>query len=95
MSPEHDVPEIQELNELIEAGIKNPNDPSWQGRMLLFQARRVKYMMERETVTRQELLDHVRNCPAMQLLRGDWKSVAMQQAPALFFIGYLIWKLNQ
>lgn len=95
MAPEHDLPEIQELDELIKEGKSNPVEPSWQGRMLLFQARRVKYMMERETVTRQELLDHVRNCPAMQLLRGDWKSVAMQQAPALFIIGYLIWKLNQ
>lgn len=95
MSPEHDLPEIQELDELIREGKANPNSTDWQGRMLLFQGRRVKYMMERETVTKQELVDHAKNCPAMMLLRGDWKSVAMQQAPALFIIGYLIWKLNQ
>ena len=54
MSPEHEAhtaPEIQELNGLIESGERNPNDAAWQGRTLLFMARRVRFMMERDTMT--------------------------------------------
>lgn len=52
MAPEqHSAPEIQELDGLIRDGESNPNDGAWQGRTLLFMARRVRFMMERDTMT--------------------------------------------
>lgn len=73
MSPEHErhtAPEIEELNGLIEAGEVDPNDPKWQGRILLFMARRVRFMMERDTMTVAACTALREQCPGNRLFHN-------------------------
>jgi hypothetical protein len=86
--------DVEELNEILRhldnGGL---TDPEWQGRGIRFMLRRFRYVMVRETVTPQDLSDHVRNCPANAMLRGDWKTAMLTHAPWALWVAYLLWSL--
>lgn len=85
--------DVEELNEIL-SHLNNGGltDPEWQGRGIRFMLRRFRYVMVRETVSKSDLADHVKNCPALEILRGDWKSMLIQQIPLAAFCAYLLIK---
>lgn len=99
VSADHITPELQELDRLIETGEMNQNDPCWQGKVLLFMARRVRFMMERDTMTVAMCDQRRATCPGASLFSNPaetLKSEALKQGFGMIgwiiLVGLLAWK---
>ena len=93
MTADHITPELQELDRLIDTGEKDPNDPNWQGLVLLFMARRVRYMMERDTMTVQMCNQFRADCPGARLFKSPVQTVGtelVKQMPWLILVSVLL-----
>ena len=93
MTADHITPELQELDRLIDTGEKDPNDPNWQGLVLLFMARRVRYMMERDTMTVAMCDIRRAGCPGANLFKKPRETIGLalvQQMPWLIVVGLLL-----
>ena len=93
MTTDHNTPELQELDRLISTGESNPNDPAWQGMVLLFMARRVRFMMDRDTMTVAMCDQRMRLCPGANLFKNPRETIwtaLIQQMPWLILVGVLL-----
>jgi hypothetical protein len=101
MTHDHPTPEIQELDNLILAGEQNNTNQEWQGNVLLFMARRVRYMMERDTMTIQDCQRIREACPGASIFNKPQEALgpylikaAFTHAPWIIILGILWWILK-
>ena len=93
MTDPHPTPEIQELGRLIDTGEADPDNAHWQGKVLLFMARRVRFMMERDTITAEQCAAYRRNCPGAKLFEAPMHTMGselVKQVPWLILVAVLV-----